>query len=74
MTDRPLRAPCVHGNYDRHIITKGELLGEWCIGGPTVAVDYEAFRREFWGTQVPNREYEERAQRALIAAFGGSGG
>ena len=76
MIDRVLRdhsGECVHGvqMYCGNVIAE---TGERCPGGREVTIDYEAFRREFWGTQIPNREYEERAQRALIAALGGSGG
>ncbi len=38
MTTPDLRAACFHGMYDRHIITKGELLGETCIGGQVVTL------------------------------------
>ena len=34
------------------------------------AIDYEAFRREYFGTQVPNRDTEARIRRAFDAALG----
>ena len=80
MTDLPSaetvrRAMSMKGGTDRHMhaMTLLELAAEGRLFDRET-LDYEAFRREFWGAQIPNREYEERAHRALLAALGGSGG
>jgi len=61
--------PCEHGKRHTHAsIPPGELIEAWCPGGREVTIDYEAFRREYFGTPVSVRDAEARLKKAFDAA------
>ena len=91
MADRVLRdhsQPCEHASQKVLAERPGKWFspdgGGWqcsvdsCPGGREVTIDYEAFRREYFGTQIPNRtsvgSTEVRIRKAVVAALGGSDG